>query len=135
MGLDYFECVAKRDLVIGLNISACNNYFPLHTVMCYSYYNTHTNIALNKALTIYEGGGYLDTHLFGTVHPGYLLSYHQVFQSSTEVLIVVKYGTYIRCDRYCITSNCNKDISTCAAGFNFDCTGSSPSISEYSDRG
>jgi hypothetical protein len=134
LGLSYFTCLKMSVLILGFNIAACNNYFRLHTVMCYSRYSNHINFAWKHALTIFEAGHELDIHLFQSVDKLSFQSYKQIFQSTTQVLIVVKNGATIQCDCYCITPNCNIDISTCTTGLNFDCIGSMTLTGECFDK-
>jgi len=134
LGLNYFECLRMSKSRLGVSLSACNNYFYLRTVMCSSIYINHLNLALNQALSIFEAAYELDIHLFQAVNHKSLHSYKQVFQTATQVLIVVKNGADIRCYCYCITANCNVDISTCTNKLNFDCIGSISSTSKCSDK-
>jgi hypothetical protein len=110
------------------NMSACNDFYATNSVICFSCYDPVINTPLSYALSVYEADYLLDYFIVQPVYQNTTNNagmQYCLYQSATSVLLALPFTfhniNHYYCFCFCTTSQCNLNITTCAAGFNFDC--------------
>jgi hypothetical protein len=116
---------------IGFNQTICMNFVSNHMGVCYVYYDPWYNSGYSQGFYSVEGYQQLNDDILWTVANNYSTStgvQYQLFQSTTQALLAFpvlmsdNITSYYVCYCFCTTNACNTNMSTCVAGFSFNCT-------------
>jgi hypothetical protein len=116
---------------LGFNQTLCMNFVSSHMGLCYAYYDPWYNYGYSQGFYSVEGYQQLNNFILWAVANNYSTStgvQYLLFESATQALLAIPFllsdnvTSYYACYCFCISNSCNTNMSTCSAGFPFNCT-------------